>query len=340
VTLVRNAAIGLGIGLVVAAAIYGLDSIDPFRVYQLSSVIYIATAAAGLTVLTGLNGQLSLGHGALMAIGAYTTALLLKKYPDLNPAAVMAAAIASTLVVSIVVGIAAARLRGPYLAGATLALAVGLPGLAVRFSNVFGGDAGLAVPAITAPDSLSAIAPEVWFAWVGLVPAVITFVLLANLVSTRYGRDFRAVSEDEVAAALHGIRVARTQVIAFVLSGACAGLAGCLVAYTANLAAPAGFPLTLSLLLLAAIIIGGLGRLPGAIWGALVIVFVPDLMSSLNDAIHLPSSVRDQLPLFLFGAVLIIAMLGFPYGIQGALDRAWRFRTMARKRPVESRGEA
>jgi branched-chain amino acid transport system permease protein len=129
-------------------------------------------------------------------------------------------------------------------------------------------------------------------------------------------------------------------VIAFVLSGACAGLAGCLLGYTANLAAPAGFPLTLSLLLLAATVIGGLGRLAGAIWGALVVVFVPDLMSSLNDAIHLPSGVRDQLPLALFGVVLIVAMLGFPYGIQGALDRAWRFRAIARKQRVESRGEA
>lgn len=339
-SLVRNAAIGVGLGAIVALAIFALDSVDPFRVYQLSSVIYIATAAAGLTVLTGLNGQLSLGHGALMAIGAYTTALLLRRFADLNPAAVMVAAVVATLLVSLVVGVAAARLRGPYLAGATLALAVGLPGVAVRFSNVFGGDAGLPVPAIGSPDFLSNVAPEVWFAWVGLIPAVITFVLLANLVSTRYGRDFRAVREDEVAAALHGIRIARTRVIAFVLSGACAGLAGCLLAYTANLAAPAGFPLTLSLLLLAAIVIGGIGRLPGAIWGALVVVFVPDLMSSLNDAVHLPSGVRDQLPLALFGGVLIVAMLGFPHGIQGALDRAWRFRAMARTRPAEPRTEA
>lgn len=332
--LLRNGAIGIGLGVLAALAIYGLDSIDPFKVYELSSVLYIAIAAAGLTVLTGLNGQLSLGHGALMAIGAYTTALLLKRSGDLNPAIVMAAAIATTLVVSIVVGIAAARLRGPYLAGATLALAVGLPGVAVRFSNVFGGDQGLPVPAVTTPDFISSVAPEVWFDWVGLIPAVITFVLLANLVSTRYGRDFRAVREDEVAAALHGIRIARTQVTAFVLSGACAGLAGCLLAYTANIAAPAGFPLTLSLLLLAAIVIGGIGRLPGAIWGALVIVFVPDLLSSLNDnAIHLPTTVRDQLPPALFGLVLIVAMLGFPYGIQGALDRAWRYRSMVRKRP-------
>lgn len=335
-TALKRAGIGIGIGGLAAVAIYGMDSIDPYRVYQLSTVFYIAIAAAGLTVLTGLNGQLSLGHGALMAIGAYTTALLLRRYTDLNPALVMAAAVVSTSLVSIVVGIAAARLRGPYLAGATLGLAVGLPGVAVRFSGVFGGDAGLSVPSIVPPDTFSTLPTEVWFAWIGLIPVVITYVLLANLVSTRYGRDFRAIREDEVAAELHGIRIARTQVTAFVLSGACAGLAGCLMAYTANLAAPAGFPLTLSLEVLAAIVIGGIGRLPGAVWGALIIVLAPDLMSSLNDSLHLPGGVRAQLPLALFGAVLIVAMLGFPHGIQGALDRLWRLRAMARRRSNEA----
>jgi len=104
------------------------------------------------------------------------------------------------------------------------------------------------------------------------------------------------------------------------------------MSYTSNIAAPASFPLTLSLELLAAIVIGGLGRLPGAVWGALIIVLVPNWISSLNDAIRLPTEIRDQLPLALFGAVLIVAMLGFPHGIQGALDRLWRLRARARRR--------
>jgi branched-chain amino acid transport system permease protein len=330
-TLLRHSMLGLGFAVATALALWGIDPFNPFLVYQLSSVAYFAIAAAGLTVLTGLNGQLSLGHGALMGVGAYTTAVLLKDHTDLNPALVMGAATVVTAGASIIVGAAAARLRGPYLAGATLALAVGLPGVAVRFSNVFGGDAGTTVPALIPPDSLSSVPPEVWLAWVGLVPTVITFVLLANLVRTRYGRDFRAIREDEVASALHGIRVARTQVLAFVLSGACAGLAGSLLGYTSNLAAPGSFPLTLSLLLLAAIVIGGLGTLPGAVWGALVIVFVPDWIGSLNDTVHLPSAVRDQLPLALFGAVFVVAMLAFPHGIQGGLVRLWRLRASRRK---------
>ena len=330
-TLLRHGLVGLLFAIVAGLGLWGLDSINAFLVYQLAGVAYFAIAAAGLTVLTGLNGQLSLGHGALMAIGAYTTALVLKSQTDLNPAIVFVAATLVTAIASIVVGAAAARLRGPYLAGATLGLAVGLPGVAVRFSSVFHGDEGLNVPALSAPDALSQIAPELWLAWVALIPAVITFVLLANLVRTRYGRDFRAIREDEVSSSLYGIRVARTQVLAFVLSGACAGLAGSIMAYTSNLAAPGSFPLTLSLEVLAAIVIGGLGTLPGAVWGALVIVFAPDWLSTLNDAVHLPNAVRDQLPLALFGAVFIAAMLAFPYGIQGGLSRFWRWRTVRRR---------
>jgi branched-chain amino acid transport system permease protein len=330
-TLVRHSILGLGFVLAAGLAVWWIDSFNPFFVYELSSVCYFAIAAAGLTVLTGLNGQLSLGHGALMAIGAYTTAVLLKDHTDLNPAWVMGAATLVTAGASVIIGAAAARLRGPYLAGATLGLAVGLPGLAVRFSNIFGGDEGTGVPALSAPPALSSVTAEVWLVWVGLIPTVITFVLLANLVRTRYGRDFRAIREDEVASALYGIRVARTQVLAFVLSGACAGLAGSLLGYTSNLAAPGSFPLTLSLLLLAAIVIGGLGTLPGAVWGALIIVFVPSWISSLSEAVNLPVALQGNLPLALFGAVFVVAMLAFPHGIQGGLVRLWRLRASRRK---------
>jgi len=105
-----------------------------------------------------------------------------------------------------------------------------------------------------------------------------------------------------------------------------------------TLAAPGSFPLTLSLLLLAAIVIGGLGTLPGAVWGALVVVFVPDWIGSVNDAVHLPSAVRDQLPLALFGGVFVVAMLAFPHGIQGGLVRLWRLR--ARRRETGTSEEA
>ena len=180
----------------------------------------------------------------------------------------MLASVAMAALASVVVGAAAARLRGPYLAGATLALAVGLPGVTIRFSSVFGGDQGLTVPPLAVPAFVGADFPaERWLAYICLVAVVVTFILLANVTRSRFGRDFRAVRDDEIAAALYGIRVPATHVTAFVLSGACAGLAGSLFAYWAGITAPAGFGLPLSLQVLAAVVIGGLGSLTGAVWG-------------------------------------------------------------------------
>jgi branched-chain amino acid transport system permease protein len=210
--LARHLALALPALLVLLAL---SNSVGAFTDYNLAAIAYFSIAAAGLGLLTGKNGQLSLGHGALMAIGAYTTALLETHHP-LPVAAVIVAAIATTTLAGLVVGVAAARLRGPYLAGATLALAVALPEVATRYASVFGGNQGLTVAPLSHPAWLGADFPdERWLAWVSFLAAAVTFVLLANLTRGRYGRAFRAVRDHEAAAALAGIRVARTQVLAF-----------------------------------------------------------------------------------------------------------------------------
>ena len=131
-TLVRHAVMLLAayVGIVLL-----LELVDPFRGSQLGEMAYFLPAVAGLTVLTGLNGQISLGHGALMAVGAYTTAVILQEAEETPFLLVVLAAVVITCLVGAVVGAAAARLHGPYLAGATLALAVGLPGLALTFEE-------------------------------------------------------------------------------------------------------------------------------------------------------------------------------------------------------------
>jgi len=213
-------------------------------------------------------------------------------------------------------------LRGPYLAGATLTLAVALPQLATRYKSVFGGESGLAVPPSAPPAWLgSDFPPERWLAWITLAAAVVTMVLLANLLHSSVGRTFIAVRDNEAAAALAGIDVARTQVLAFVISAACAGLAGALFGYWSGVTAPAGFGLGLSLQLVTAIVIGGLVSLAGAVWGSLVLVFVPALTSGMASTLNVPSSVANNLPLAIYGAILVIAMLAAPHGIQGALRR-------------------
>src|ERR1700682_1398631 len=356
----------LALGAAVALLLLSTQ-IGAYDDYNLTAVAIFAVAAAGLNLLTGLNGQLSLGHGALMAIGAYTASLLLKDHHQLPVIIVLLISVLSSGLIGIVFGYAAARLRGPYLAGATLTLAVALPQVATRYKSVFGGESGLSVPPSVPPDWLGAdfpperwlawiplapaggslgpaaqplrraaprafqavapdwlgadFPPERWLAWIALAAAVVTMVLLANLLRGAPGRAFKAVRDNEAAAALAGIDVARTQVLAFVISAACAGLAGALLAYWSGITAPAGFTLALSLQLVTAIVIGGLGSLAGAVWGALVLVFVPLLTSGMASTLNLPSSIANNLPLAIYGGILVIAMLVAPHGIQGALRR-------------------
>ena len=291
--------------------------LNTFRDYQIAEVAVEVTAVAGLTVLTGLSGQISLGHGAFMAIGGYTTALLLLhlNWPFIV-ALVLSAAV--TAVAGAIVGAAAARLRGPYLAGATLMLGVALPALGSAYQGIFGGDQGLNVT-FTAPGFLGAAFPLTrWQAWVSTVVALVTLVLLANLCYSRVGRSWRAVRDDEVAAALDGVNVAVTRILAFVVSAICAGLA-LLLAIVTSLVAPGAFTITLSIALLTAAVIGGLGSLPGALWGSLLIIIVPTYITDVATSHGLSSSVGSNIPIAVYGAVLIVVMLAFPQGIQGGL---------------------
>src|SRR2546425_10585876 len=235
-TLRRHLLLALGAGVVLFLLSTQIGAYDD---YNLTAVAIFAVAAAGLNLLTGLNGQLSLGHGSLMAIGAYTASLLLKDHRQFPVVVVLLLAVLSTGVIGIAFGDAAARLRGPYLAGATLTLAIALPQVATRYKSIFGGESGLTVPQSAPPAWLGAdFPPERWLAWIALAAAVVTMVLLANLLRSSVGRAFKAVRDDEAAAALAGIDVARTQVLAFVISAACAGLAGALFAYWARTTAP------------------------------------------------------------------------------------------------------
>lgn len=310
-----------------AAAVYLLTiSLEPYRNLQLATIAYTAIAAAGLTVLTGASGQISLGQGAFMAVGAYTTALLLihREWPL---GLVLIAATLLTAVVGALVGAAAARLRGPYLAGATLAFAVGLPALADYrgLREDLGGGEGLSVPTKPPPLRLGETFPlERWQAWICGLCLLITLFLLANLQSSRVGRHLRAVRDDEVAASLAGVNVARTQVLAFVISAACAGLAGGLLAFVNSLAAPGAFPLALSLSLLTVVVIGGLGSLAGAVYGSILLVLLPTWSADLAQQLHLSRNIYANLPLALYGVVLIAVILGFPQGLQGALVRIAR----------------
>jgi branched-chain amino acid transport system permease protein len=307
---------------VVAAVVLGLLSykIGSFRDYQLAELAANVTAVAGLTVLIGISGQISIGHGAFMAVGAFTGALLVM-HLNWPLYLVILAGAASAAAAGGIVGVAAARLRGPYLAGATLMLAVALPSIADRYQGVFGGDQGLNIN-ITVPSFLGAAFPLTqWLAWVCCAAALVTLVLLANLVRSRVGRSWRAVRDDEVAASLAGLNVARLQILAFVVSSACAGVGGVLLAVVTANVAPGAYTLSLSIGLLTAAVIGGLGSLAGAVWGSLLLVLVPSFLTNLSNSHGLSSAAASSVPIAAYGLVLIIVMLIFPAGIQGAVRR-------------------
>jgi branched-chain amino acid transport system permease protein len=341
-TLVRNLLITVGAAVVLLGLTYELDS---FRDYQLATAAAYLCATAGLTVLIGLNGQVSLGHGALMATGAYTVALTQNAFSDANVSAqwtlavsLLAGVVAATLA-GAVIGVAAARLRGPYLAGVTLAVALVVPAFTTVFAGVFKGDQGLSVAVAPPPDSLGFSFPtERWQSWLALAAALLVMLLLANLLRSRFGRNFRAVRDNEIAARLAGIHVARTQVLAFVVSAGCAGLGGGMLAVLAQSVSPSAFSLTLSLYLLLAIVVGGLGSLAGAVWGALALVLLPELLSGLTGALHLSPAAAQRLegnlPLAVFGLTLIVVMIGAPTGIQGVLSRATRVATRRIRKPA------
>ena len=316
-TLVRH----VGAALLVAVVLLILSiRLGPFRDFQIAEVAAYMTAVAGLTYLIGLSGQISLGNGAFMAIGAYASALLLL-HLHWPLEAVFAASALAGAVAGGIIGVAAARLRGPYLAGATLMLAVALPSLADKYAGVFGGDQGLSV-SITTPAWLgTSFPPTRWLAWITCAAALITLVLLANLGRSRIGRSWRALRDNEIAASLSGLNVARMQILAFVVSSACAGLGGALLAVVTDIVSPGAFTLTLSIGLLTAAILGGLGSLAGALWGSLVIVLVPTYVQDVATSHGLSSAASSNVPIAAYGVVLIIVMLAFPSGIQGGLRR-------------------
>ena len=234
------------------------------------------------------------------------------------------ASAAVTAVAGAVVGLAAARLHGPYLAGATLMLAVALPSLASQFPGVFGGDQGLSVTVI-APASLGATFPPTrWLAWVCALAALITLVILANLARSRVGRNWRAIRDDPVAAALAGLHVGRAAGAGVHRERGLRRARRGHARVTTSLVSPGSFTLSLSIALLAGAVLGGLGTLTGALWGALVIVLVPTYVTDVATSHGFSGGVAANIPIAAYGVVLIVVMLVFPYGIQGGLRRLAR----------------
>jgi branched-chain amino acid transport system permease protein len=306
-------------------AVIIVTAVDDYTASSLGTLAAYLCAAFGLTILTGGNGQISLGHAAFMAVGAYTMAKFLPAHADdvgqvAIPTVLVGLLLAAlvSMAVGVVIGLAAARLRGPYLAGATLALGVAVPGVATYFHGFFNGEQGLPIPAPALPAYL---ASQQWgvdrlVALLAVLCTALLLFVLANLTTSGFGRHLAAVRDDEIAARLCGLSVPREQVKAFALSAATGGLGGGLLGLVLQGANPSSFGVVLSLTILSIVVIGGLGSLRGAIWGSAIVVFLAKILDSLE--------VNDTAPAAAYGLLLIVVILAAPGGVQGLLTSLGR----------------
>lgn len=323
--------VAIGAALTVLA-IGGTFLLDPYRNFQLATIAATLCAAAGLTILIGHSGQLSLGHAALMAAGGYGYALTANALteagvvgmPRFLAGLLVAVALAGAL--GWLLGLAAARLRGPYLAGVTLALVIAVPAVATVLSGVLRGDQGLQIAFEPVPEVLSAlIAVEQWQAWVAILVTGAVVTWLVVLTRGRLGLRMRAVRDDEVAARLNGVHAGRTKVTAFVVSAVAAGAGGAVLCFISQSVSPGAYTLAFSLLLVVAVVLGGLGRIGGALIGSVLIVMLPWVIGTVVGELPLPADLQQRLsgnlPLLVFGALLVVVMLVIPGGLVGILPR-------------------
>jgi branched-chain amino acid transport system permease protein len=300
--------------LVALAAALALALVLPFvvssyRTFQLTLVMVYAIALLGLNILTGYNGQISLGHGAFYAIGAYCAAILMDRFGVPYWATVPAAG-ATCLAAGFLFGLPAARLEGLYLALATFALGVATPQL-LKYHHLerwTGGVQGIVIAKPEPPDGLP-LDPDQWLYFFTLTLMLVMFVVGWNLVRGRVGRALIAIRDQHVAAQVMGVDAARYKSVAFGVSAMFTGIAGALGAIAVQYVAPDSFNFFLSIVFLVGIAVGGLASIPGAIFGALFIQFVPNVADELSKAA----------PWAIFGLAMIGCVYLMPAGIAGAL---------------------
>jgi branched-chain amino acid transport system permease protein len=302
-------AIGLLAVLAVAGALPFLMS--DFRLFQFTQVFIYAMALLGLNILTGYNGQISLGHGAFYGLGAYTTAIMMDKWSVPYGWTIPVAGLLC-LVAGFLFGLPALRLEGLYLALATFALALAVPQILKYFEHWTGGSQGIVLVKPGAPLGLK-LTPDQWLYYVTLTVLVVLFVLAWNLLRGRTGRAIVAIRDHHIAAEAMGINTALYKSLTFGVSAACTGVAGALSALAIAFVAPDAFNVFLSITFLVGIVIGGLASVSGAIFGALFIQFVPNWAQDISKAA----------PWAIYGIFLIVFMYAMPRGIAGAFRVLW-----------------
>lgn len=311
--------------VVVVAALAALPwALESYRLYQMTQLLVYAIAILGLNMLTGINGQFSLGHGAFYALGAYTGAVLIE-HAGVNYMLTLPAAGALCFVAGFLFGFPALRLEGVYLALATFALAVAMPQI-LKLSpleGLTGGVQGIQVFSATFDPSVPSfipLSPANWTYYFTLGVGLLVYWGSVNLVRSRTGRALMAIRDNPIAARAMGINLALYKATAFGISALITGIAGALAAIVVKFVAPDSFNFLLSVALLVGLVVGGVGWLPGCLVGAAAIIFLPNFAEAISKGLSGA----------FYGFFLILVIYLAPQGAGGLIrsiaDRIGRLR--------------
>lgn len=296
-----------------------------YRVFQFNLVLVYAIAILGLNVLTGFNGQFSLGHGAFYAFGAYTAAILMDKL-GVPYWATLPVAFVFCFGFGILMGFPALRLAGHFLALATFALALAVPQLLKykHIEHLTGGVQGIVLSKPEPPFAFRFLdqpfSADRWLYYFTLAVAALMFLLVWNLLRGRVGRALIAVRDHPIAATAMGVNLTLFKSMTFGVSAGITGVAGALGAIVVAFVSPDSFTVNLSIFLLVGVVVGGLASIPGAIFGGIFIQFVPNIADEISKSA----------PAAIYGLVLIGFMYLLPMGVMGGIYKLWfRFRAKA-----------
>jgi branched-chain amino acid transport system permease protein len=307
--------------------------LSDYHLFQLTMVVVYAIAILGLAILTGFNGQISLGHGAFYAIGAYVTAVLMYQYGVPYWATLPVSAIVCAAV-GFLIGLPALRLGGLYLALTTFALAVAVPQL-LKHNAVepwTGGVQGLVIDKPDPPFGLD-LSPDQWLYLFTLFLGGLLFLLAWNVVRGRIGRAMMAIRDHALAAEAMGIDIALLKTRTFAVSALYTGVAGSLGAIVVQFVAPDSFGIFVSIYFFVGLVVGGVSSIGGAIFGGLFIEFVPNLAEKVSKAA--PGAV--------YGVILIAVMFLMPAGaagLVGSLVSRFRFAAKSAEIGTTTKGES
>ena len=301
-----------------------------FQALEVTYALIFAIAILGLNILTGYSGQISLGHGAFVAIGAFTTAIgvhtLRLPYPVTIPIAALVCG-----VLGCGIGLAAGRLVGIYLGLATFALGVATPDVLKKQTSLTGGVKGLSLPPVTSP--IAALSDEQFFYLLCLAITAVLFLLASNMLGDRTGRAWRAVRDGELAAAAFGVNVGYYKMLAFALSAAYAGVAGSLYGLATAFVSTDAFPVQLSIGLLVGAVVGGIGTIGGALIGGLLTEFLPIYAQQL--LLPISKDLANAAPGAVQGLLLLIVLGAARGGVAGLLADGYQRITGLRKEGVD-----